>query len=269
MQFLSLLTFIMVCRAKEIKVLCYGGPGAGMDNVDIRDQIACMNQGLVEGVTFTSAKSKTLHAADTKGYDVILGPGGAMYDTERAFDAANVRAFVKAGGGYYGTCAGAYAGCLRTQADENGVINPYTGEKVNATGYDEMTGKPIYPSVQGAGLTQGVCKIFRHVGVADFSMTSHAQTMLKQRATVEIDHHNGPAMTCAGSTCEMISKFASSQAKGSGAILVDKYGEGNVILISPHPEHPKDRNCVIVARAAAFAGGAITKEQFTEGLEGW
>merc|ERR1712000_431599 len=26
---------------KEIKVICYGGPGAGMDNVDIRDQINC------------------------------------------------------------------------------------------------------------------------------------------------------------------------------------------------------------------------------------
>lgn len=266
MRFFLSLMFAFVCRAKNIKVICYSGNGAGWDNVDVRDQINCMNQNLVPGVTFEATKSRSLHQSDLSGYDVILAPGGAMYDREQQFDAASVRSFVKAGGGYYGTCAGAYAGCSRTTADENGVIDPYTGRKVNSTGVNETTGELLYPDVRGAGVTQGTCKIFNHVGVANFAFNSHGQSVLKQGSSVEIDHHNGPAMTCQGSSCEMVATFASTSARGAGAILLDKYGSGPVILISPHPEHPTDRNCLIVARAAAFAGGAITKEQFMEGL---
>jgi glutamine amidotransferase-like uncharacterized protein len=263
--FLSIFTFILTCNAKEIKVLCYSGPGAGMSNPDVTNQIMCMNKGLVDGVTFSSKRSETLHASDLEGYDVILAPGGEIgYDRYGEFDQSAVRAFVKAGGGYYGTCAGAYAGCLRTEADETGLINPSTGERVNATGFNETTGKPIYPSRRETGLTQAVCHTFWHVATADFAFTSKGQSILKQPSKVEIDHHNGPTMDCHGSTCDMIATFASTQQRGSGAMLTDKYGSGNVILISPHPEHDKDQNCQIVARAAAYAGGAITKEQLTQ-----
>jgi len=180
-----------------------------------------------------------------------------MYDTEQAFDANAVRAFVQKGGGYYGTCAGAYAGCLRIQADPvTGVIDPYSGRKVASVGND-TNGNPIYPDEMGTGLTQGICHMFDHVGEAQFSLNSHGMSILKQPAKVAIDHHNGPAMDCQGTNCEMVAKFATVRP-GAGAILIDKYGSGPVILISPHPEHPKDRNCEIVARAAAFAGGAIT-----------
>jgi len=265
--FLSLLTFIMVCRAKEIKVICYSGPGAGMTNVDVTNQIMCMGKGLMKNITFTAKRSETMHASDLKGYDIILAPGGeGGYDRYPEFDKNAVRAFVKAGGGYYGTCAGAHAGCLRTEADETGLINPSTGERVNATGFNETTGKPIYPAVQETGLAQAICHPFPHVGTADFSLTTHGQSILKQPAKVEIDHHNGPTMECvAGSTCETIATFATTSRKGSGAMVVDKYGSGPVILIAPHPEHPKDQNCEIVVRAAAYAGGAITRQQLTEG----
>jgi len=263
-MYFLLSTFVFVaCYAKEIKVLSYGGPGAGMDNPDIANQIMCMNKGLVEGVTFVNKISKTLHSQDLQGYDVILAPGGEIgYDRYNEFDQSSVRAFVKAGGGYYGTCAGAYAGCLRTEADETGLINPSTGERVNATSW--INGQPVYPPRYETGLTQAICHTFWHVATAQFAFTSKGQSILKQPAEVEIDHHNGPTMDCHGDTCQMIATFASTQQRGSGAMLVDKYGDGNVILISPHPEHNKDQNCQIVARAAAFAGGAITKEELTQ-----
>jgi len=254
---------LVVCQAKEIKVLCYSGPGAGMDNPDVTNQIMCMGKGLVDGVTFTAKRSSTLHKSDLEGYDVILAPGGEIgYDRHDEFDQDAVRAFVKAGGGYYGTCAGAYAGCLRTEADETGLINPQTMERVNATRWEN--GKPIYPPRFETGLTQAICHTFWHVATAQFAFTSRGQSILKQQSQVEIDHHNGPTMDCHGSTCEMIATFASTEQRGSGAMLVDKYGTGPVILISPHPEHDKDQNCQIVARAAAFAGGAITKEELTQ-----
>jgi len=228
-----------------------------MDNVDIRDQINCMNKGLVPGVTFKTKISRTLHSSDLQGYDVILAPGGSMYDTEQAFDANAVRAFVQKGGGYYGTCAGAYAGCLRIQADPvTGVIDPYSGRKVASVGND-TNGNPIYPDELNTGLTQAVCNSFFSVSPKQFSFTEHGQALLNQPAQIEIDHHNGPDMRNCDGTCEMISHFETGR-KGAGAMLLDKYGSGNVILISPHPEHPLDLNCEIVARAAAFAGGAIT-----------
>lgn len=265
LQFLLCLLAIVACDAVEVKVLCYSGPGAGMDNPDVTNQIMCMGKNLVEGVTFSAKRSETLHASDLEGYDIILAPGGLIgYDKYGEFDSASVRAFVKAGGGYYGTCAGAYAGCLRTQADETGLINADTGERVEAIGVNETTGKAIYPTVQGAGLTQAICHTFYHVAPAQFAFTSKGQSLLKQKAQIEIDHHNGPTMDCHGSSCNMIATFASTQQRGSGAILVDTYGKGNVILISPHPEHDKDQNCVIVARSAAFAAGAITKEQLQQ-----
>jgi len=262
MGMLSAIVFI-VGHAKEIKVLSYGGPGAGMDNPDIRNQIMCMNKGLVEGVTFVNKISGSLHASDLEGYDVILAPGGEIgYDRHYEFDQSAVRAFVKAGGGYYGTCAGAYAGCLRTEADETGLINPSTMERVNATRWEG--GKPIYPPRFETGLTQAICHTFWHVAPAQFKFTSKGQSVFKQPAQIEIDHHNGPTMDCRGSTCQMIATFADTQQRGSGAMLIDKYGDGAVILISPHPEHDKDQNCEIVARAAAYAGGAITAEQLTD-----
>jgi len=194
----------------------------------------------------------------TQGYDVILAPGGEIgYDRHASFDSSNVRDFVKAGGGYYGTCAGAFAGCSRSVADPvTGIIDPDTGRKVASVGND-TNGNPIYPDELNTGLTKAVCRSFMSVSPKQFSFTEHGQKLLNQPAQVEIDHHNGPDMRNCDGSCEMISSFVTGR-RGAGAILLDKYGSGNVILISPHPEHPKDLNCEIVARAAAFAGGAIS-----------
>jgi len=256
---------INLSQAKEIKVLCYVGHGAGEDNPDVRNQIMCMGKNLVPGVTFTAKKSEVIDSSTLSGWDVVLAPGGEIgYHVDNPqFNVRDIQAFVKSGKGFYGTCAGAYAGCLRTEADENGLINPDTNRTVKSIGFNETTGKPIYPADPGMGLSQAVCHTFWHVAPADFKFSQKGQEVFSVgQSDIEIDHHNGPTMDGGGKDTVYLAKFDSTSQQGMGAMVIDKYGEGPVILISPHPEHDKDQNCGIVARAAAFAGGAITKEQF-------
>merc|ERR1712146_716002 len=53
----------------------------------------------------------------------------------------------------------------------------------------------------------------------------------------------------------VLATFSDGERRGTTSMLADKYGEGNVLLISPHPEHPHNQNCELVVRAAAFACG--------------
>jgi len=175
-------------------------------------------------------------------------PGGQnFYPQQAAIDVKAGQAFVQAGGGYYGTCAGAYAGCSTIYPSIEGVVNPFTGERdVNM------------PNQSGWGLSKANCHIFMYVGTANIYMTPAGSKILNYTGIVPIDHHNGPAMD--GGTTP-IGVFNDTPSKGKNAIVADTYGQGNVILVAPHPEHTRLQKCPIVARAAAFAGKALSLEE--------
>jgi len=247
--------FVVPILAKDIKVLSYTGQGAGSNNPDVAAQHMCFERDLIEGVRIRGTKQPTINARTLQGYDVLLMPGG-LIGYEEYVDQDAIRAFVKAGGGYYGTCAGAYAGCSTVGADKaTGIINPDTGRKVKSVGND-TDGNPIYPNERAIGVSSAHCEMWMDVADSQNQFTAEGKKVFPNTpGTVTIDHHNGPAMDPNQAT--VLATFVDSRREGKASILSDTYGAGKVILISPHPEHPHNQNCEIVTRAAAYAGGAV------------
>jgi len=236
---------------KNINVLLYNGPGASTD--DVGWSIDCFNWAnkaqLIPGYTLVSTRTSRVSASQLQGKDVLLMPGGQdFYPPSSYVDVAAAKAFVQKGGGYYGTCAGAYAACSTIYPSEDG-YNPFN---LTTPWMYDSKGQPYQ---QGWGISHANCHIFYHVGVSGFAFTESGTKILNYTGTVQIDHHNGPAMDGGGTVG---ATFATTQQKGKNAIVTDTYGTGRVIQISPHPEHASLQKCLMVARAALWAGGAIT-----------
>lgn len=253
MNFLFALIPAVALAQKNIKVLSFTGQGAGID--DVNNQHMCFGKDLIPGVTIRGTKASRITASALQGYDVVLMPGGSSFYTQQSdVDVNAIRAFVKGGKGYYGTCAGAYGGCTTIQTDqETGVINPYTMEKIAPIGND-TNGNPIYPNQQGMGVSKATCHMYYHVGKTMNKFSSTGTKIFGYSSDVAIDHHNGPAMDGGGTRA---AQFDDGDQKGMNSIVVDTYGEGRSILVSPHPEHTYLQNCKIVSACAAYAGGAI------------
>jgi len=240
--------------ARDVKVLSYSGDGAGMSDVD--NQHMCFEKDLIPGLRIRGTKSTRITAETLEGYDVLLMPGGSLYYT--SMDQNAIRSFVKNGGGYYGTCAGAYAGCTTVGAHKiTGQIDPWNASnKVESVGMDAK-GQPIYPNQAGIGLTSARCEFWYQSGKTDNALTSEGRRVFpNQNSVVSIDHNNGPAMHPNQAT--VLSTFSSGEQSGASSIIGDTYGAGKVILVSPHPEHDYLQNCDIVTYAAAYAAGALT-----------
>jgi len=239
--------------AKDCKVISFTGRGAGIDDVD--NQHMCFSKNLIPGVTITGTKSSSITASKLSGYDVVLMPGGSSFYTQQSdVDVNAIRSFVKGGKGYYGTCAGAYGGCTTIRSDQKtGMINPYTGEKVAPIG-NNTDGTPVYPNQAGMGVSRANCNMYYHVGKSENLMSSTGNKIFGMSGDVAIDHHNGPAMDGGGTVA---ATFDDGDQKGKHSIVVDTYGSGRSILVSPHPEHTYLQNCKIVSACAAYACGAI------------
>jgi len=252
-QCLIISIVVAVYARTNVKVLSFVGQGAGIDDVD--NQHMCFRKDLIPGVTIRGTKASRITSSALQGYDVVLMPGGSSFYTNQPdVDVNAIRAFVKSGKGYYGTCAGAYGGCTTIQTDPlTGIINPYTNETVKPIGHLE-DGSAIYPNQAGIGVSSATCHMFYHVGKTQNKMLSEGTKIFALSGDVAIDHHNGPAMDGGGTAAAI---FDDTEQKGMNSIVVDNYGSGRSILVSPHPEHTYLQNCAIVSRCAAFAGGAI------------
>merc|ERR1712179_861431 len=241
--------------ARDIKVLSYSGSGAGMPDVD--NQHMCFEKDLIPGVRIRGTKAYEITAESLQGYDVLLMPGGSLYYTYMDQDA--IRSFVRNGGGYYGTCAGAYAGCTTVGAHKvTGQIDPWNASNVVESVGTGPDGLPIYPNQAGIGLTSARCEFWYQSGRTENVFTAAGrQAFPNQQATAAIDHNNGPAMHPNQAT--ILATFADGEEQGASSVIGDVYGSGKVILVSPHPEHDYLQNCDIVTYAAAYAAGAVSE----------
>lgn len=188
-------------------------------------------------------------------------PGGDDRAEERTCDGDAIRAFVSAGGGYYGTCAGAFAGCTNVAVSVDRETGQY--KTWNATAQAEPlrfedSGKPVYPEFVELGstfkLSSTYCYAYWHVGTSHHQWTEEGHKAFPHQSDgVAIDHHNGPAMDERQAT--RLATFTDGEFKGKASIVGDTYGKGKVILVSPHPEHDKLQNCDQVTYMAAYAAG--------------
>lgn len=102
------------------------------------------------------------------------------------------------------------------------------------------------------GVSRANCHMFYQVGKTENKMTTAGTKVFGLSGDVPIDHHNGPAMNGGGTAAAI---FDDTSMQGMSSIVLDTYGSGRSILISPHPEHDYLQNCGIVTRAAAYAAG--------------
>ena len=155
-------------------------------------------------------------------FDVLLVPGGSGTEQAREVGPVGrdaVRKFVQGGGGYVGTCAGAYFASLGHH-HSLGILNASI-----------------------ADVNRGKAKV-------RVDLSAQGRNILGLRApAAEIFYHNGPVWGPGDkdtAACEVLATFRTEvtstnstprvKMEGTPAILCGRYGKGRVICSSPHPE---------------------------------
>ena len=105
-----------------LTVCIYSGPGAA----DVKDYQKALAEVMPDDTSFCYLKSDAVVGGEFIEYcDLFVMPGGADKPYCEALNGlgnANIRAFVEAGGRYYGTCAGAYYGASKLLFDEQNPV---------------------------------------------------------------------------------------------------------------------------------------------------
>jgi len=168
-------------------------------------------------------------------FDVIIFPGGSGSKEAAAIGPdgrAAVRQFVQTGGGYIGICAGAYLATAR-YSWSLAVINAKT-----------LTGRIDVP---GAG-TKSLW--FRGGGTVEMDLTDAGRGILGDWSNpIRLHYENGPILSPADQAdlpgYRVLAVFRSEVSKyepqkgtmvNTPAILAAPFGNGRVLVISPHPE---------------------------------
>lgn len=208
-------------KTKPIKVAIFDGKGAPSDGIEnVSGRIKS-----IPGATVTRVKAEEWATLDLRPFDVVVFSGGSgSQQAESLGEAgrANVREYVRGGGGYVGVCAGAYLACSNFKWGL-GILNASTvsskWQRGKAFLDSEVTkeGHPILGEVQG---------------------------------TFKVRYANGPVIKPAERTdipaYTTISVFKSEIALNGTptGVMVDSpaqalggFGKGRVFISSPHPEN--------------------------------
>ena len=176
-------------------------------------------------------------------FDVLIQPGGKSRHQSRALGErgrAAIRAFVRAGGGYVGFCAGTYlASC----------------------------GAKRFLGILDARLVDVRHRV-RGRGMVKIRMTAAGRGILGAGADpIEIRYANGPLLAPARRDAvpdfEVLAVYQSEVVRngadkgvmqGTPAVVAGRFGTGRVVCFSPHPEYTGGL-AYLIHRALRHAGG--------------
>ena len=181
------------------------------------------------------------------GLDLLIMPGGSSMDEFKTLGTNGVermRAFVRNGGGYVGTCAGC---CLLMDGPKNRArMMPW-----NSSGSEGHTMFPtINLNAKGAkalGLKEGP-----HV------MRYHGGPFLQPTTNVIADAHMEIWGTFDAEATFKGRVNPNKKMYGSGAIVGGTYGKGRVFVTSAHPEYFNGTLYIIEAALKYVTGRTIT-----------
>lgn len=202
------------------KVLVYNGIGAG--------QYGPVETKKILEKKYTVEYIQKVTSEKLKACDVFVlpgGDGGKVYLDNINGDV--IRDFVKNGGKFFGTCAGAFAAA-------NHVDGWYDGWG-------------IAPHI--------MCKAPDHTGVLPVKMATGS--------VINLDHWNGPAMYLKGGG-EILATYNDNSTgyKNYAAIVYDAYGQGKVVLSGPHPElDPQHPEIIYMIFEKLLNGGEVKMEE--------
>jgi len=216
-----------VSGAETLDVLIYQAATADEHEACLR---TCNEQELIPGFRFIWKVVEYVSASELEGKDVVVYPGGTVKADET--DIPALQAFVSAGGGYYGTCAGA-------------------GSAIRAF---ELT-----PQVKSEGT--------HFIGCVDVCMTEWGTRVFGYGGNVILKCYNGgsycdPADVFAAlgfwdnNHVDTLSRYGdgnlgkrhwkskfdlSNSGEKYMQSYVDLYGDGWVVVVNAHPEIGKGR----------------------------
>lgn len=207
----------------SIRAAIYEGPGAGESGINALMRIIS---------SMPSATAITLAPADIRDgalqqFDIAIftgGRGGLQGESVGAEGREKIRAFVESGGGYLGICAGAYLATARLDTYLK-MVNTYHHR----------------PWQLGRGPVE--------IQLTDLG----AEILGTEDRTFEVRYANGPIFTYERGQqpaldlpeFQVLAHFTRGVAHGEGtrtvmegtpAIITAPFGQGRVMLISPHPE---------------------------------
>jgi len=224
----------------EIRVALYAGEGTGQLTRTVERKLQSM-----AGVELRRIGPDEILAGALGQFDLLVVPGGSASKQAKAITAEGreaIRRFVAAGGGYLGTCAGAYLATCR-----------YTWSLgiLDATVLDTAHWK-------------------RGKATVKIELTADGRRLLGGAAgEIEIRYANGPLL--APAQREEIPDFVplavyrtevaeNGAPKGvmanTPAIVMGRWGNGRVLVSSPHPEYTPGLEALFL-RAVLWAAGRL------------
>lgn len=215
---------------RTINVAIYNGINSGQNSpVGIKKALEQANKDKwFKDIQFKIKNIQSITKTTMKDMEILVMPGGdsgERYLKNPKINGDVIKAHVKAGGGFIGICAGAYAGC--NKLDDSTIRKGYKGWGVA-------------PNTN--------CKISTHDGIAPIQFRSHDGEKIGYSGVKKLIHLAGPAMYRIDKTKNTVFAVFSDGTLGYrnyGAIMSDRFGKGKSILVSPHPElNPTDYKLV-------------------------
>ncbi len=209
-MWLEALLPISAANKKDFAVWC--GPGAHEFSVSALSTAlwSC-------GKTLTVLDAKSIETLASKTADCIAFPGGLANEQDAAISETGVkavRAFVDAGGGYLGICAGAYLASATVQWE--GATVRYRLGLYNGTAIGSIHQIAKYPGSSVAGLKLSDMPLF--------------DGLLAHRT---VFYFGGPYFE--GVTAK--DTMATYHINSKPAIISSTFGKGRVVLVGPHIEY--------------------------------
>ena len=233
-----------VATSSDIRIAFYNGKGTFTGSKEhetafylaINTAAAALSKAQQTHWTLTNLTEQNItEHLTTRNFNVVIFPGGSGDGQSNALGAdgrAAVQAFVRAGGGYIGTCGGAFL----------------------ALGHLALYGSPPPPTVQPWARGHGPVAVeFTPKGVSSLHLPA---PVYGAGRNVTIEYWQGPIIATAdlakyAPQAEVLSVFrteihnehaneTTGNMVNTPAVTRALYGSGRVILNSPHPEIPPE-----------------------------
>jgi len=164
-------------------------------------------------IPYAKIKEREIWEDKLSSYSSLIFPGGVTVIlvsslSERGLK--KIRNFVHSGGGYLGICAGAYI----------------------APSLVEVPGRP-----EGLGIINLQNKRERGSGLKLIRISCQHPVTKGYQGEVKIYYQNGPLIV-PGKDVEVLARY--KEEGDYAAIVASRYGQGKVVIFSPHPEGSKE-----------------------------
>jgi len=227
---------------QPVKVALYAGKGTGETVEHVERALESDTR-----VVVTKLKPEDVRAGRLDEFDVLIQPGGSGSGQAKALGQEGrekIRAFVEEGGGYVGVCAGSYLATCDYDWSLGILDAKVLDRKHWARGFGNVD---VAFSERGRS----------RLGIADerLSIYYHQGPLLAPADNPKVDDYE-PLATFEGE----IAKNGAPRGVMSGttAIAAGRFGQGQVICFSPHPEKTDGQSRLLVT-AVVLASKAKLK----------